>query len=673
MLPRLPEEEHSQSLFFFLLVFSYKYAACHRCTMRVQEFEFLCSCLFAPRPMENCVRGRAGGRVVEAAGSLPLPPPPRMAAANSSATAAAASIRAHLARSASGVDAQPSPRSLLSRILLRGGGGDGGSSGGGFGCRVRLPRRYGGGLKEERKEGSEQGETPRVKVVAPPPPPEMPLDTPRRRKKPEEELVSMNLGLGASLVLLLSKSAVELNKMVELRAQMEALVSEIRQASPARWKENATNHSAGAGPAASASQESNGSISSASATTTAVKDPIAFPAADADVASNCSRTTTADDTNAVSGDPTAAAVVIDQLEAELQAELQAELGRMQMQRAAGTDRMIPPMQGLEVRIQLPLLKVKTKATDNTSSRRRVVDDGGDANKEDGEVVNGNNAEEQEEVDDEEEEEEYEEADDEDEGYDEDGTSPPHGGVSARALERRLHELLQKRQQERIVELESALDNAQRRLHEKEREVVWWRDAAKLVTHRRDEQQSRRFQSRQRVARTANSRARGKTSVFVRSTQGGVTLRGEPGRDGRGGTTRLCSLCASAHCSACCRLSPSSVRACTEALGTGTAEGVWRTVLRRVVLFGRIEAAAAVTAAVAAVSVARAGRTPQAHEGFRRLPASASAVQRPRRPPPYRSTPGPGSTEPRGNFGSIPVPASRLLAVFPRWALAALQF
>nr|CAB3469611.1 unnamed protein product [Digitaria exilis] len=444
--------------------------------------------------MENCVRGRAGGRVVEAAGSLPLPPPPRMAAANSSATAAAASIRAHLARSASGVDAQPSPRSLLSRILLRGGGGDGGSSGGGFGCRVRLPRRYGGGLKEERKEGSEQGETPRVKVVAPPPPPEMPLDTPRSslgRKKPEEELVSMNLGLGASLVLLLSKSAVELNKMVELRAQMEALVSEIRQASPARWKENATNHSAGAGPAASASQESNGSISSASATTTAVKDPIAFPAADADVASNCSRTTTADDTNAVSGDPTAAAVVIDQLEAELQAELQAELGRMQMQRAAGTDRMIPPMQGLEVRI-LPLLKVKTKATDNTSSRRRVVDDGGDANKEDGEVVNGNNAEEQEEVDDEEEEEEYEEADDEDEGYDEDGTSPPHGGVSARALERRLHELLQKRQQERIVELESALDNAQRRLHEKEREVVWWRDAAKLVTHRRDEQQSRRF-------------------------------------------------------------------------------------------------------------------------------------------------------------------------------------
>jgi len=131
------------------------------------------------------VRGRAGGRVREEAGSsLPLPPPPRLAAANSSnaaAAAAATSIRAHLARTASGVDAQPSPRSLLSRILLRGGGGDGGSGGGAFGCRVRLPRRYGGGLREERKDGAEQGETPRVKVVEPPPPPppELPLETPR--------------------------------------------------------------------------------------------------------------------------------------------------------------------------------------------------------------------------------------------------------------------------------------------------------------------------------------------------------------------------------------------------------------------------------------------------------------------------------------------------------------
>ncbi|CAD6337420.1 unnamed protein product [Miscanthus lutarioriparius] len=406
--------------------------------------------------MENCVRGRAGGRVREEAGSsLPLPPPPRLAAANPSNAAAAASIRAHLARTASGVDAQPSPRSLLSRILLRG-GGDGA---GGFGCRVRLPRRYGGGLREERKDGAEQGETPRVKVVEPPPPPppELPLETPRSslgRKKPEEELMSMNLGLGASLVLLLSKSAVELNKMVELRAQMEALVSEIRQA--ARWKaeeEKQANHPA----APSTSQESDGR----SATTTAVKDPIAFPAADADAASNCSRT--AADTAVVSG---RAAVVMDLIEAELQ----SELSRMQQRQHGGTvhghggDSRIAPMPGLE----LPLLKVKTKKGDaDDSTSRSGVDNGDDgANKHgDDDEVDGNGE------DDDYEEEEYEEDDDEEDGgYGEDRMSPPHGGVSARALERRLHELLQKRQQDRIVELESALDSAQHRLHEKEREV-----------------------------------------------------------------------------------------------------------------------------------------------------------------------------------------------------------
>lgn len=129
---------------------------------------------------------------------------------------------------------------------------------------------------------------------------------------------------------------------------------------------------------------------------------------------------------------------------------------------------------------MPLLKVKAKKGDvDDSASRSCVDDGDDgAHKHDDDEVDGNG----------EDDEEYEEAEEEEEdgGYGEDRMSPPHGGVSARALERRLHELLQKRQQDRIVELESALDSAQRRLHEKEREVVWWRDAAKLVSHRRDE-------------------------------------------------------------------------------------------------------------------------------------------------------------------------------------------
>lgn len=305
-----------------------------------------------------------------------------------------------------------SPRSLLSRILLRGGGDGGSGGGGGFGCRVRLPRRYGGGLREERKDGAEQGETPRVKVVEPPPPPlpELPLETPRSslgsafrgrriiictkppptefrtlalimetsrassdanagvlsdsagRKKPEEELVSMNLGLGASLVLLLSKSAVELNKMVELRAQMEALVSEIRQAARYREEEEeekqAANHPASAAAAAAAgpatSQESDGG---SSATTTAVKDPIAFPAADADAASNCSRT----------------AVVMDLMEAELQ----AELNRMQQQRGRGGtvvhghggDSRIAPTRGLEVRAERKITSTAATAVRHHVPRR----------------------------------------------------------------------------------------------------------------------------------------------------------------------------------------------------------------------------------------------------------------------------------------------------------------
>uniref|UniRef100_A0A0E0DXZ9 Uncharacterized protein n=1 Tax=Oryza meridionalis TaxID=40149 RepID=A0A0E0DXZ9_9ORYZ len=396
--------------------------------------------------------------------ALPLPPPPRLAAVSSPSPAA--SIRAHLARAAGGggggVESCQSPRSLLSRILQR--GGDGGGGGGKFGCRVRLPRRAGGG--EAKDTASEQDAPARVKVVGRAP--ELSLDTPRSsctldegrngKKKQEEEIMSMNLGLGASLVLLLSKGAVELNKMVELRAQMEALVSEIRKETQSKHKDSAA---AAAAAARSSSQESDGR------STTAVKDPIARAAVSDDAMSNCSG----------GGGGGRAAVVMHRMEAELQ----VELSRLQ---CAGEKRGAPPtMQGLEV-------KTTTKSNVSDSPPRScVVDD-------DDDVAEGGNGGEVVEEDDDEEDEEYDEEEEEEEEEEEYGgggggdKSPPHGGVSARALERRLYELLQKRQQERIVELEAALDATQRRLHEKEREVVWWRDAAKLVTHRRDE--SRRF-------------------------------------------------------------------------------------------------------------------------------------------------------------------------------------
>uniref|UniRef100_A0A453QYC4 Uncharacterized protein n=1 Tax=Aegilops tauschii subsp. strangulata TaxID=200361 RepID=A0A453QYC4_AEGTS len=283
-------------------------------------------------------RGR-GAAAVEETAPLPLPPPPRLASAALSSSSPA-SIRALLSRTGGGTDCQQSPRSLLSRILLRGGDHNGGNGGGSFGCRVRLPRRYGSSsssvgesIREERKDdgaASEQSAddfgSARVKVVQRAP--ELPMDTPRSslgRKKPEEEVMSMNLGLGASLVLLLSKSAVELNKMVELRAQMEALVSEIRHETVGKEKQGGSAPAYAPAASSSSSQES-----------TVIKDPIAR-AEDA-LSDNCSGARTADRRQL-----SAAVVAMDHN--KMEAELQIELSRMQTQQRA----MHAPMRGLEVR------------------------------------------------------------------------------------------------------------------------------------------------------------------------------------------------------------------------------------------------------------------------------------------------------------------------------------
>jgi hypothetical protein len=133
----------------------------------------------------------------------------------------------------------------------------------------------------------------------------------------------MNLGLGASLVLLLSKSAVELNRMVELRAQMEALASEMRQMTP---------------PGNEKQQGAAASSTTSSQESTVIKDPIAAEDALSD---NCSGARTAD---------RRAVAVMDH--SQMEAELQVELGRLQMQhRAVHVEKraIAPPMQGLEVR------------------------------------------------------------------------------------------------------------------------------------------------------------------------------------------------------------------------------------------------------------------------------------------------------------------------------------
>ncbi|XP_021769455.1 protein POLAR LOCALIZATION DURING ASYMMETRIC DIVISION AND REDISTRIBUTION-like isoform X2 [Chenopodium quinoa] len=55
------------------------------------------------------------------------------------------------------------------------------------------------------------------------------------------------------------------------------------------------------------------------------------------------------------------------------------------------------------------------------------------------------------------------------------------GVPPLELERRLHEVLETRQEERIKELEVHLDRMTKKLQEKEVEVTWWKDTAKLIS------------------------------------------------------------------------------------------------------------------------------------------------------------------------------------------------
>lgn len=58
----------------------------------------------------------------------------------------------------------------------------------------------------------------------------------------------------------------------------------------------------------------------------------------------------------------------------------------------------------------------------------------------------------------------------------------HSGVPPIELERKLHELLESRQQERIKELEAALECTRQKLSEKEREAMWWKATALHMSH-----------------------------------------------------------------------------------------------------------------------------------------------------------------------------------------------
>uniref|UniRef100_A0A7N0V160 Uncharacterized protein n=1 Tax=Kalanchoe fedtschenkoi TaxID=63787 RepID=A0A7N0V160_KALFE len=62
-------------------------------------------------------------------------------------------------------------------------------------------------------------------------------------------------------------------------------------------------------------------------------------------------------------------------------------------------------------------------------------------------------------------------------------SQEHDGVPPEELALRLHEVLEARQEERIKELEVALQQAMKKLDEKETEASWWKETAQLFSQR----------------------------------------------------------------------------------------------------------------------------------------------------------------------------------------------
>uniref|UniRef100_A0ACD5YVI5 Uncharacterized protein n=1 Tax=Avena sativa TaxID=4498 RepID=A0ACD5YVI5_AVESA len=362
-----------------------------------------------------------------------LPVPPRHSASSASSPATVGALLTKAAGAGTAPRECRSPRSLLSRILGRGGGA-------GFGCRLRIPRYCSSGAGAGAREDAGE-EVVEPMVVAGERAETEARESPRislQGKKAAPEVSAVSLGLGAGLVLLLSKGAAELSRMAELRAQMERLMMDAR-----------------------AAEARGGGARSADDSASVVKERIVFAdSGDEDAfSSNGSRTAAAS-----AGENGAAAM--DQMEAELE----AELTRMQLASDYEGEDCATPQQDQRLESE-----AKSDVSSESGSPVRVGQDGvvdyaaGECKDDDGTDAD----------------EEEDEADE-----DEEESMPCHGGVPARVLERRLHELLQSRHEERIAELETELERAQRKLQEKEREVSRWRDTAKLASRHKDESRLR---------------------------------------------------------------------------------------------------------------------------------------------------------------------------------------
>ncbi|KAG2613284.1 hypothetical protein PVAP13_4KG339000 [Panicum virgatum] len=244
-----------------------------------------------------------------------------------------------------------------------------------------------------------------------------------------------DLGVGLSLVFLLAKTSDEFNKMVKVRAEMEALLKDIRDEIRSKERHDdapkAGNHES---TTSSCVTDGNDRSSSARMEYQAGTSGGVEPA-------SCEKTFQ---------DGGWCARMDDVLEEEFHAELEM----LKVNYDSETLSVLPQEEGEEEE------EYYSEPYDEMAGYGNGADD------DSGEEV----------VEDEEQE--------EDDGDD----NADYNGVSAVELERRLHELLHQRNRDRIEELEAALRRAEKKLVEKEMEVSLWKDTAKLALRQDNELQ-----------------------------------------------------------------------------------------------------------------------------------------------------------------------------------------
>ncbi|KAK3156178.1 hypothetical protein QOZ80_2AG0103860 [Eleusine coracana subsp. coracana] len=224
-------------------------------------------------------------------------------------------------------------------------------------------------------------------------------------------------GMGLSMLLLLARTCVELNRMAEVRAQMEALLKEIRDEAARMKKAGAEHDVARLTPTRTLNLQLSSSGFTSEDTDTNRRHATASSSAEEIARQECeSKPQLARD---------------DELELEAAAEFEAELAW-----------------------QRPTIECCTEQedSDESSDDEFIELDGGRFGDFDREEI----------------------------GEEEDSEEEEGGGVCAEELERRLHELQHQRDRERIQELESALRRAEQRLREKEMEARLWQDTATLA-------------------------------------------------------------------------------------------------------------------------------------------------------------------------------------------------